>query len=334
MDKEINKIKILQNQDKFTVQEYREAATPLIEELKKRNMPNFILKLRGNNFITGILMYLFASEYNVVITIGPRTTLIYGTLNRLYSRNKIHIAKELYIDEKDNFKGNIVNILYKFALKNIDGIVVNASGEIKAYSRIFNLPENIFHFIPWPTNIDNPEFVKREGDYLFAAGLSLRDWETFFRAVEDVDINCIVVASKKDVCNYKIPSNVELYTDIPYKDYLNLLKKSIVVVIPLIETARSTGQVCLLEAMAFGKPTITAKVTGAIDYVEEYTNGLCYKPHDINDLKNKIIEIITNKELRIAIATNGYRAILSKYNKNIYVKQILTVIRNIIDAKR
>jgi len=326
--------KILQNQDSFSTDEYRRHATPLVVVLENSKIFRWVKSWRRNGFFSGLLMYLFAPGFDVVVTVGHRPAMVFGLLNRLFPRKNIkHVAKEFFFEDK-GLQGwkpvqNILAAFYRYSIKNVDAIIVNASGEIKPYAHSLGLSESQFRFIPWPSNINEPIHIPENDNSILAVGRSLRDWNTFFQAVEGLDRRCVVVASKRDIQELRVPANVELHLDIGRDTYLELLKKAMLVVIPLVETKRSTGQASFLEAMAFGKPVIVADVVGATDYIIDGLNGITYFSGVSADLSNKISGLIGNTDLRNRIAGQGLLSVLHKFNKKSYAQTFLRTIADL-----
>jgi glycosyltransferase involved in cell wall biosynthesis len=54
----------------------------------------------------------------------------------------------------------------------------------------------------------------------------------------------------------------------------------------------------ILEAMAFKKPIIATKIGGAIEMVKENENGFLFEPKDVSTLKDRILKLKTEIELR------------------------------------
>ena len=330
-------MKILQNQDDFSTREYRELATPLWHALERGHVPKWIRDLRHNDFIAGFLLYLCAGEYDVVVTISHRPALVYGLFNRLFPRKgKKHLAKEFFFEmqeEDGRLKHSLLTPVYRFALKNADAVIVNATSEISTYANLLHIPESRFHFIPWPTNIDEPYMRTETDGSVLAVGRSLRDWETFFRAVNGLDVRCVVIASRGDLAGLRVPENVELHCDISHAQYLQFLKRAKIVVLPLKETCRSTGQASFLEAMAYGIPVIAADVTGVADYIKNRENGLLYTPGNDSELRQTILELCSNASLSSEIARRGYESILSRFNKRSYALALIEIIRGLLPAE-
>jgi glycosyltransferase involved in cell wall biosynthesis len=184
-----------------------------------------------------------------------------------------------------------------------------------------------FKFIPWPSNVPVQGNPREENEKMlfdvFAAGRSFRDWETFFSALKETNLRCCVVATKKDIRNKGIPNEVAIYYDISHNEYLELLGKAKIVVIPLKKTFRSIGQAAILEAMAFGKAVITAELTGTMDYVQTGINGLFYEPGDTKSLRDAILRLLKDNDLQRKLGEAAKQSIENYFNKNSYSERML-----------
>ncbi len=330
-------MKILQNREQFSCDAYRAHAVPLVQALE--NSPFGALKRwRKNGFAAGVLMYLLMGRYDAVVTVGHRAACTFGAMRRIFGERKIpHLATEFFFEDegsKASVRQRLLRLIYRFVLKKVDTVVVNASGEIVPYARLFALPESRFRFIPWPSNIDNPAISTETDNSILAVGRSLRDWDALFKAVEGLPYKTVVVASAQEIRDLEIPVNVEVHLDIPRNVYLGFLERAAVVVIPLIETIRSTGQASFLEAMAYGKPVIVTDVVGARDYIIDGQNGLTYRPGDQEDLRRKIVVLMQDDALRRKLAQAGLQSIATRFNRNEYAREFLAHCRSLVDGKR
>jgi glycosyltransferase involved in cell wall biosynthesis len=328
--------RILQNQEGFSTEEYRRCTTSLAEALDRKVVPAWLKRLRNNGFVAGLLMYWCADHYDVVVTVSHRPAMVYGFMNRIFVHKKpVHVAKEFFLDGESekapSLRSRILSRLYQFSLKHVQGIIVNATGEIGPYAIALDLPESRFHFIPWPSNVGDSQRILDHDRSILAVGRSLRDWNTFFDAVKEMDLRCIVIASQHDVQGLKIPDNVELHLDVSRSTYLQFLQKSMMVVIPLLKTKRSTGQASFLEAMAYAKPVVVADVIGARDYITDMVNGLTYIPENAIDLRHKIISLSSDDNLREQIGNGGFQSIHDTFNKKAYTQAMLQYLQTLMN---
>lgn len=326
-------MRILENRSSFAVSRYSEVATPFPSFLRSRISARLATLALRSSVLSGAMMCLFGEDFDVVSTVGPRATLGYGLLNRVLGRrDNVHVAKEFYLTH--DFSDGWRRMLYRFALGNLDALIVNASAEIEMYSRWLGIDSAKITFIPWPANLDPVDEPLVGGAYFLAAGRSLRDWPTFAEAVSVIDRDFVVVCSKSDAGQVSWPKNVTVYADIPKSEYLDLLYRAEGLIVPLVNTSRSTGQATFLEAMALGKPVLVARVTGAIDYITDRVNGLLYAPGSATDLQEKVEELVGNLDLRATIASGGLRSVREQFNKAVYVDTFLAFARTVLSTRQ
>lgn len=69
----------------------------------------------------------------------------------------------------------------------------------------------------------------------------------------------------------------------------------------------------VLEAGAIGIPSVTTDVGGTKEIIEDYNNGLIIKAGDIDNLGEKICELIKNKDLRDKLGKNIQHLVTEKF---------------------
>lgn len=77
----------------------------------------------------------------------------------------------------------------------------------------------------------------------------------------------------------------------------------------------------LLEAMASGLPVITSDIP-ANKFLIDNTNGLLFRDNDVNDLKNKIIELAENSEKRKHISEDAYNKVHANFSLTSRIKYL------------
>jgi glycosyltransferase involved in cell wall biosynthesis len=87
----------------------------------------------------------------------------------------------------------------------------------------------------------------------------------------------------------------------------------------------------LLEAGAMGKVIITTDTPGCRDTVDEGVNGYLCAPRSVEDLINKLEQVIRMKKSKlISMGQNSRRKIESEFNENIIIDKYMSSIRSII----
>lgn len=132
----------------------------------------------------------------------------------------------------------------------------------------------------------------------------------------------MVIMSKSNLnkVSVSIPANVEIKVDVSFEEYISLLRQSKFVVLPLQNRLISIGQQVLLESMTLGKAVIVTDVVSIRDYAFDGKNALCVKPQDPADLRNKIVSLLNDEELRSWLGNNAKEFV----NKNCTIRHYLS----------
>lgn len=84
-----------------------------------------------------------------------------------------------------------------------------------------------------------------------------------------------------------------------------------------VSTAISDGTpVSMLEAMACGKPCIMTDVGGVSEWIKNGETGYLVQPKDPEELAERIIELIVNRNKRLEIGQNSRDLVVKSANKN------------------
>ena len=201
------------------------------------------------------------------------------------------------------------------------------------YAKRLGLPEERIRFLPFHTNIIKPGIVSGTGGYIFSAGRTGRDFATLADAVKGLDINVIVVTDQYHLKGVYFPSNVEVYCNIPYKKYMELLHKCSMVVVPLKKLIKSTGQVVFLEAMALGKPVIATNTVGTEDYIKHGTTGILIPPEDSKALRKALLDFMENPSFYSSLSERALEQIKIKHTFEAYTGTILCTAEEIAVPK-
>jgi glycosyltransferase involved in cell wall biosynthesis len=122
---------------------------------------------------------------------------------------------------------------------------------------------------------------------------------------------------------------VTVHREIKRTQYLEILKKCAVVALPLLDTQRSTGQVVLLEAMAYGKPAVTTDSPGTRDHIRDSETGFLVPVGDAEALAKQIIILLDSPEVRKQIGENAVEEVRHKYLVDTHAKAKLDAIEDL-----
>ena len=106
------------------------------------------------------------------------------------------------------------------------------------------------------------------GDHLLAVGRDHRDWETLARAAQASDIEVRVIGPPS------VPGPLRLVEPVPREELFLLMEQAAAVVVPLVDSMRTAGQLAILDAFAVGRGVVATKGPGTEDYVSDDTGFL------------------------------------------------------------
>lgn len=245
----------------------------------------------------------------------------------------------------------IQNPMIKFVMKQADMIIAANEFEVEDFSNIKN--NNNFKIIK--NGIDNellktPKFNFKEK---FSIEEKILLFVGRFDQVKGIDV---LLDAFSEVCANKKFSNVKLIlmgSDFGFKEkmseqikQLKLEKHVKIIENPLREEVISAYHSCEflvlpsrwelspltpLEGFACKKTSISCDVAGIPFVITNKENGLLVESENSNELKNAIIELLTNDELRNRLAENGFNEVQEKLNSQFMVEQFLTTYKEILE---
>lgn len=89
-----------------------------------------------------------------------------------------------------------------------------------------------------------------------------------------------------------------------------------------------------LEAMIFSKPVIGTNIGGIPEVVENGVSGILIENENSEDLKNALIKLIENKDIRESMGKNGRRVYEEKFTAEIMANKFIDYYKNILSCRR
>jgi glycosyltransferase involved in cell wall biosynthesis len=142
---------------------------------------------------------------------------------------------------------------------------VLSTDEKRDFERRWGVDGSRVRFIPFYATLwrDLASSATDEG-YVFAGGISYRDYDLLVKATEGLDVPVRVASSWRP--SQPLPANVTV-ASMPEEEYNRTMVGASLIVVPLRPAARSAGQATYLSAMLAGKPLIVTDAPGVRDYV-------------------------------------------------------------------
>jgi glycosyltransferase involved in cell wall biosynthesis len=86
----------------------------------------------------------------------------------------------------------------------------------------------------------------------------------------------------------------------------------------------------MFEYMAAGLPVMASDFELWKSIIETENCGICVNQKDVNEINQKLNQIINNTELLKAMGKNGRNAVIKKYNWSIEEKKLIYFYKNLI----
>jgi len=267
-------------------------------------------------------------RYDVVLTMGARCSLAYGLLCALLGVVSRQVMCEVFIDRARprNFLWRLKVFLYRVAARRSLGILANSSAEVKPLARRFGVEEERVLYVPMHTNIHEPHYEKSDGDFIFSAGRTWRDYGTLLRAAPMIRGRVVIICGKDDLADMRVPESVRVLREARRELYLDHLRRCALVVLPLLPVERATGQVVLLEAMALGKAVVASDVGGVRDHLRDGVNGLLVAPGDAAGLARAVNRLLEDRAEAERLGRQALKDVLDEYTIERHAERKLAAI--------
>jgi len=86
----------------------------------------------------------------------------------------------------------------------------------------------------------------------------------------------------------------------------------------------------VLEAMRAGLPVIASDVSGNKELVKDGITGLLFEPGNIEDLKQKLLYLLNNKDIANKLGKNGQVAIQKQFDINIMMQRYMDLYESLV----
>ncbi len=182
--------------------------------------------------------------------------------------------------------------------------------------------------VPNAIDVDSYRYCEEKEDYVLYVGrlVEYKGLPTLMEAMgivqRELDVRLIVAGDGEDRRRFerfaeKIGIRAEFLGRVSEGEKVDLLSKAKVLVLPSKSRLEAFG-IVLLEAMACGTPVIASDVPGVRDVALE--GGLVFR--DVEDLAEKIANLVTDRKKRIALGRRGRRAVEGKFCWDVVVRKI------------
>jgi len=124
------------------------------------------------------------------------------------------------------------------------------------------------------------------------------------------------------------------FINVGYIDYLNMPSIYSIASVFILPSPHENCSLSILEAMSSEKAVIAANVGGNSEIIQSYFNGVLFKNNQSDELAEKIIELVTNMNLRKQIGVQARNTVIDKFSVSKVASETLKVYERTIDNYR
>jgi glycosyltransferase involved in cell wall biosynthesis len=220
------------------------------------------------------------AEAVVVVNCNPRLTLEMGAAKLFGRLGKTPVVSiDLVLRAPRTPAQQAMLAVKKLFLRQVD-LYIHYFRDYRGYADVFGIPPDRHEFVPFKVNLgtrhaDLPE--QPEGEYVLCFGRSLRDYDTFLEAMENVPYPGAIAKPDMAVLRAhharftrppdRLPANVRVFEDDGSElAQIRILGNAKIVVLPILKASLvASGISTCLNAMQLGKCVIGTEGPGMSD---------------------------------------------------------------------
>jgi glycosyltransferase involved in cell wall biosynthesis len=290
-----------------------------------------------------IRKYIKKNNINIIHSHGISANLITMILKtkNIKTINTVHGYSDFDRMERSNLEKDIYKKIEIFSMKR-NSKCIAVSNDVKGYLIEKGIEDNkivvIYHGVKDLSNY----YIKTHTNKCFVIGSlgrleKVKGYDIFIKAINYCKVKgynnivCKVAGSGSERDNLlniinRYNLNEEFILLGHVDDVDSFLESLDIYVQPsLIE---SFG-IAIVEAMQRGLPVIATNSGGVKEIIHDNINGLLFKSNDYEDLGDKIINLIENKDKMMEIAVEGINSIKNEFNIRDRVNEYEKIIHNL-----
>jgi glycosyltransferase involved in cell wall biosynthesis len=251
--------------------------------------------------------YARRHKAQLLITFDARLSFWCCLISRILGIKLNHLAFSFNFPK---LPGGFKRRLFQFAYQVLDNLFVHSNAERKLYSEYFAIPEERIKVKLCTMNVPavSPDPPALNTPYVSAIGGNARDYQTLLEASRLLpEVPMVWVVRPENVSGLDLPPHVHILSNIPYPQAMNVLKHSLLTVVPLRDSQVPCGHITFVSAMFLEKAIVVTDSSGISDYVKDGWNGLFCRPKDASDLAAKINVLWKDSGKRDQMGANGFK---------------------------
>jgi glycosyltransferase involved in cell wall biosynthesis len=232
------------------------------------------------------------------------------------------VAVDVVLRAPDSFKSWPSAAITRRLLRKVD-YFIHYFRDLRGYEKYFGILRERSGYVPFKPNLRYRVQIEPNpnGEYVLCIGHSMRDYETFFAAIQSLGYPAAITAPdfhelRKHRSRFtrsltELPNNVRVLPDDNSQESLvRILGKAKLVVLPILKSSIcASGIGIYLNSMLMGKCVLVSRGPGASDVLTN--QAICFEPEDADDLALNIRCAWEDQSLRIKTAEVGHAYALS-----------------------
>jgi glycosyltransferase involved in cell wall biosynthesis len=198
---------------------------------------------------------------------------------------------------------------YRFVYGAVDRVVVFSENQRSTLAELVGIDPSRILVVEFGIDLDEIGAIEcSDTGTVVAAGRDRgRDWPTLVTASAGTGWTVDLVTRMQQVRSLDLPPEIVLHGYVPRDEYLALMARASVVVVPTDVREYPTGQTVLLEAMAMGKACVVTDTPAMSDYLTHDQNAWLVPPGDPVALRAAIATLLADEHLRARLGDAARR---------------------------
>lgn len=214
---------------------------------------------------------------------------------------------------------------------------VLTSWESDHYARMYDIPREKFHFVPYPQRWEGDEFPNSANTtdrMVLSSGRAACDWEMLFKAAEEREWPLTVICGKQDlerVQQLNRGERARVLCEVPWDEHEQYVQRAALYVLCLREDQISSGQVRVMSAIRAGTPIIATRVKGLEGYLVHDETAVLVEPGDHVGLRDAVEQLLANPDARRRLAQTAFQ-LAGQRTVEQYLAQIRRLVLSNLDG--
>jgi hypothetical protein len=197
-----------------------------------------------------------------------------------------------------------LNRILNRVFRQLSLIVVHSRAEQELFSRVHDLPRDLFEVVLWGYDIPKG-FQSQAGRwrspfggrrFVSMIGRNNRDFETLHRATAGTNVPTVLVTSSLNKVEPESSELVRVLYDLSFDECLDVTRQSAVSITLLNDDLRGAGHITVVSAMHLGRPQVFSDAGVLHDYVRNGEHGIGVPMGDVQKVRQAIIDLLADAE--------------------------------------